>query len=84
MKTSSKANSSELLEQLEAVDFALVDMILYLDSHPQDANALTQHDELCEQRKEIRNQLAIANGAVYKYEPTRRLEWPWGQSPWTW
>ncbi|SFL80948.1 spore coat protein JB [Paenibacillus sp. 1_12] len=84
MRTSSKANSSELLEQLEAVDFALVDMILYLDVNPKDSNALTQHDELCEQRKEIRNQLALANGIAFNYESNRKVAWPWGQSPWPW
>jgi spore coat protein JB len=35
-----------LLNELQALDYALVELTLYLNSHPYDENAIKQHNEL--------------------------------------
>jgi spore coat protein JB len=75
-----EAESSQLLNDLQALDSALVQITLYLDSHPYDENAIVRHNELAEQRHITRDKL----------EETRTLEadesqgWRWSLSPWPW
>lgn len=41
----------QLLEQLQAVDFVLVELTLYLDTHPQDEESITQFNHYAKERK---------------------------------
>ncbi|MNY79275.1 CotJB protein [compost metagenome] len=51
MHKSKKSDADQLLEELQAIDFALVDITLYLDTHPDDTIAFAQH--LQSQAREI-------------------------------
>ena len=49
-----------LLEELQAVDFVLVELNLYLDTHPQDLNALKQYNRFAQERKKIAGEFEFA------------------------
>ncbi|MFF2527494.1 spore coat protein CotJB [Brevibacillus sp. NPDC058079] len=74
-----------LLEQLQAIDFVLVELSLYLDTHPTDQNALHQFNDLTEQR------WVFANEYEKLYGPLQNLgrsysgyPWQWNDDPWPW
>ncbi|MFZ0477336.1 MAG: spore coat protein CotJB, partial [Halobacillus sp.] len=41
----------ELMEKIQMVDFALVELTLYLDTHPNDFQAIQQFNELAVQSR---------------------------------
>lgn len=73
----------KLLNQLEAVRFSMLELHLYLDTHPGDCNAASKLEE---NRK-------TAAGLVAKYEaaygPLNQSQqttsrWAWISDPWPW
>jgi spore coat protein JB len=74
---SSETESSSLLNELKALDFALVELTLYLDTHPFDINAIKQHNDLAEKRHEARTKLE-------DQPETGDGESKWSLAPWPW
>jgi hypothetical protein len=70
----SEAKSVKLLEQLQAIDYALVELNLYLDAIPNDSYALKKCIALNEQREVIRSQLHAQIGAISSYDITSDLD----------
>lgn len=77
-----EAQSTQLMNDLQALDFALVEITLYLDSHPYDENAITRHNELAEQRHATRDKLE--NRSKEASEGNESKGWRWSLSPWPW
>jgi spore coat protein JB len=85
MRKSIEKDSTGLLHELQALDFALVELTLYLDTHPDDANAIKQHKQLAEQRHDIREKLEAEDGALSSYEANSdKSNWRWSLAPWPW
>jgi spore coat protein JB len=75
----------ELLEQLQAVDFALVDLTLYLDTHPQDYQAIQQFNQLAQKRKQLKKQYETSYGPLQQYGNSySNYPWNWDDTPWPW
>lgn len=74
---------AKLLE-LQQVDFALVELTLYLDTHPHDLQALQQYNFLAQQRQGIALQFEIAYGPLLQFHSFSRFPWQWAESPWPW
>lgn len=47
------ADKTKLLLELDQVSFSLDDLLLYLDTHPQDQDALSLYQELLDQRSKL-------------------------------
>ncbi len=75
---------NELLEQIRAVDFALIELNLFLDTHPSCENALKDFKMLAETRQRLHKQF------TEKYGPLRMIHgatddcWLWVNDPWPW
>jgi spore coat protein JB len=63
-----------LMEQLQAVDFVLVELTLYLDTHPNDTAAIQQFNETAQYYGPLQQY-----GNSYSGYP-----WNWNDSPWPW
>ncbi|GGJ60009.1 spore coat protein JB [Anoxybacillus voinovskiensis] len=75
----------ELLEQLQMVDFALVDLTLYLDTHPNDYQAIQQFNQLAQQRKQLKKQYETTYGPLQQYGNSySNYPWNWDDTPWPW
>ncbi|QGR00077.1 spore coat protein CotJB [Paenibacillus psychroresistens] len=79
-----EADSNQLLNELQALDFALVELTLYLGSHPYDENAIKQHNELAEKRHATRNVLENHNRESSTSEDSDSSGWRWSLTPWPW
>ncbi|RSK27465.1 spore coat protein CotJB [Bacillus sp. HMF5848] len=74
-----------LLENLQAVDFALVELTLYLDTHPQDYQAIQQFNELAKERKKLSKLYESQYGPLLQYGHSYSgYPWNWDDTPWPW
>lgn len=80
------ADKMQMLRTLDQVSFCLDDLLLYLDTHPQDQEALALYQELCAQRRE-----AVQEFEANFYPLTKDSEnsitknmWTWGTAPLPW
>lgn len=74
-----------LLAPVQAVDFALKELNLYLDTHPHDAHALQQYHEMSEVRRHLKHQFEAHFGPLLpSSRATTDGAWHWAETPWPW
>ncbi|WP_149095358.1 spore coat protein CotJB [Paenibacillus terrae] len=74
-----------LLEKLQAVDFVLVELNLYLNTHPDDLQAIEQFNKLTQERTGIANEYQILYGPLQNFgRAYSKYPWEWNQTPWPW
>lgn len=74
-----------LLEDLQTIDFVLVELTLYLDTHPQDLQAIEQFNQCARMRKHIAKQYETQFGPLLQYGHSySRHPWDWDDAPWPW
>lgn len=74
----------QLLEEIQAVDFVLVELTLYLDTHPDDEKALDQFNQYAAYSKQIKKNFSAKFGPLMQGEVNSRGRWDWGSGPWPW
>ncbi|KAF6577023.1 cotJB protein [Paenibacillus polymyxa] len=74
-----------MLEKLQAVDFVLVELNLYLNTHPDDLQAIEQFNKLTQERTAIANEYQMLYGPLQNFgRAYSKYPWEWSQSPWPW
>ena len=74
-----------LLQQLQEIDFVLVELNLYLDTHPNDLAALQQYNQLVQQRWTIAQEYENCYGPLMHFGHSySRQPWQWVDTPWPW
>lgn len=73
------------LVDLMAAEFAAFELHLFLDTHPQDMQAMTAHEAACARAEEMRMEYER------RYAPltpcgsqAQSMGWEWINSPWPW
>ncbi|KPL59746.1 spore coat protein CotJB [Rossellomorea vietnamensis] len=75
----------EVLEELQAIDFVIVDLTLYLDTHPQDYEAISQYNMYVKTRKQIKKKFEKEFGPLTHYGYSySNYPWNWKDAPWPW
>jgi len=75
----------KLMEDLQAIDFVIVELNLYLDTHPDDLEALKQFNTFAQQSQNLRRTIEerygplLGAGKSYSTYP-----WAWIDPPWPW
>lgn len=72
----------EMLKQIKCYAFAIRDLGLYLDTHPDDEKALCLHNSYCKKYKELTDQYQKVYGPLTIYYPCNK--WRWIEEPWPW
>ncbi len=72
-----------LMQQLQSVDFAIVELTLYLDSYPTCCEARRMLDQLIEQRKPIADAYEAEFGPLTA-ACKKSSGWDWVNGPWPW
>ncbi|MFC5529341.1 spore coat protein CotJB [Cohnella yongneupensis] len=73
------------LEELQVVDFALVELTLYLDTHPTDMQAVQQFNQLAQRRQQLASEFEMKHGPLMQYGHSySRFPWQWVDTPWPW
>ena len=75
---------NELLEQMRAVDLALISLNLSLDTHPSRENALKDFKMLAETRQRLHKQFTERYGPLRMIQGATDDCWLWVNNPWPW
>jgi spore coat protein JB len=74
----------ELLRRLTSLDFMLVDLGLFLDTHPCDEEALERYNAILAEANRLRAQYEEQYGPLYSFRSFNRPGWEWYKDPWPW
>ncbi|WNF21544.1 spore coat protein CotJB [Mesobacillus jeotgali] len=73
------------MEELQAVDFVLVDLTLYLDTHPEDYNAINQFNQFAKERRRLKKVVESMYGPLQQFGNSYSgYPWNWDDGPWPW
>lgn len=74
-----------VLLALQETDFVLIELNLYLDTHPWDHTALHQFNEYSMRRQQIAAVFEQAYGPLKNFgQSPSPGSWRWSQPPWPW
>ncbi len=73
----------QLMRQLQAANFALIETVLFLDSHPGDSQALAYYQEQAAAYEELVAKYEQSYGPLTVYSPYYDGE-KWTSEPWPW
>ena len=78
-------NRDEILSYLTMLDFNLVEFQLYLDTHPEDTEAIAKYNETADEAAAVRMTYERAFGPVCSFRSESNKElFTWINSPWPW
>lgn len=81
----SAATYYELLFEIQQVDFALVELNLYLNTHPMDQQAIVQYNELAQRSQILRQNFETQFGPIAHFgRSLSPSPWSWSSTPWPW
>ena len=72
----------EMIDKIKSLDFAIIELGLYLDTHPDDQRALCMHREYCKQVKDLKDKYQKMYGPLTIFYPCNK--WRWLEQPWPW
>lgn len=75
----------QMLEEIQAVDFVITELVLYLDTHPTDNLAISQYNQYSQYSKQIKEKFEAIFGPLQQRNTTQTNEqWTWNEGPWPW
>lgn len=78
------ANCTALKTRFKQVEFALVDVILYLDAYPDCAKALAYYHRLLDEREQLLTAINEQCGPMTNLGNLSTDAWRWIEGPWPW
>ena len=72
----------EMINKIRALDFAITELALYLNTHPEDEKALCLHRKYCKELKELKDKYQKVYGPLTISFPCNK--WRWLEEPWPW
>ncbi|MDO4301834.1 MAG: spore coat protein CotJB [Clostridia bacterium] len=75
----------EMLKNLTALDFMAVDLQLYLDTHPNDTEALEKYNSIIKEADMLRSQYEKNYGPLFSFRSYNHGNtFKWINEPWPW
>ncbi|GEN33205.1 MULTISPECIES: spore coat protein CotJB [Aneurinibacillus] len=75
----------DLLLEIQQVDFVIIELNLYLNTHPHDHAAIAQYNEYVQRSMQLKKNFEAIYGPLtsfgYSYSP---IPWKWKDAPWPW
>lgn len=72
----------KMMEDIRCLDFAITELALYLDTHPDDQKALCLHRKYCKEVKDLKDKYQKVFGPLTINFPCNK--WRWLEEPWPW
>jgi len=74
-----------LMKQIQETDFVIVELNLYLDTHPEDQAAIAQFNQFTQHSMHLKHQFQSKFGPLFhfgnSYSPA---PFAWVEAPWPW
>lgn len=79
-------NREALLKNLMELDFIAVDLGLYLNTHPEDSEAIQAYNQVITAADAVRMKYEEAYGPMCSFRSyaTDAAAWEWKNAPWPW
>lgn len=76
---------AQMLREIQALEFAAVELTLYLDTHPGEQEPLNDYNTVAERLNQLKAQYERLYGplAAYGSSPVEH-RWRWIEEPWPW
>ncbi|MDQ0162741.1 spore coat protein CotJB [Aeribacillus alveayuensis] len=75
----------DLMEEIQACDFVLVELTLYLDTHPYDHQAIQQYNQYAQYSMQLKQVFESKFGPLKQFGNSfSDQNWSWGKAPWPW
>lgn len=84
MEQTQSRDCKALMARLSRLDFAIVELAMYLDSYPDNPDALDYYRKLMTEREQVAAEYTSTCGPITIYDNKNPARWEWGQSPWPW
>ena len=75
---------SQLMQRIRMYDFALYDLMLYLDTHPDCRKAAGMFAKYRAEREKAVSEYVEKYGAVKALQTDTSKRWSWGAGPYPW
>ena len=72
----------KMLKEIKCLEFAIIELALYLDTHPNDEKALCLHNKYCKELKDLKDKYQKIYGPLTINYPCNK--WRWLEEPWPW
>ena len=72
----------KMMREIKCLNFSVVDLAEYLDTHPDDRKALCLHREYTNQLEDLKDKYQRVFGPLSIYYPCNK--WRWLEEPWPW
>ena len=72
----------EMIQEIRCHEFAITELALYLDTHPEDEKALCLHRKYCKKLKDLKDKYQKVYGPLTINYPCNK--WRWLEEPWPW
>lgn len=82
--TNQKEKNKTPLHQLQSLNFAVSELGLYLDTHPNDEDAVALYNQYVEQYADVLHQYEQRYGATTQMGAALTGEYEWLNDPWPW
>lgn len=84
-RTNQRLNQQqEMLLEIQKLQFAALDVALYLDTHPNDPVALYRHKVYTDQLRQIKDVYEVQFGPMTIFSHEVGDNWRYINSPWPW
>lgn len=70
----------DMADQIRSLEFAITELALYLDTHPDEAKALCLHRKYAKELKELKDEYQKVYGPLTIHFPCNK--WRWLEEPW--
>jgi spore coat protein JB len=77
-------NRDQLLQRITALDFYIIDIHLYLNTHPDDCDAVNKYNAMVMEVNALREEYVRLYGMLGMNSSTSGCSWQWIDNPWPW
>ncbi|MBO5883227.1 MAG: spore coat protein CotJB [Clostridia bacterium] len=82
--SSGNGDRESMMRKLQKIDFALVEINLYLDAYPHCEKGLAYYHKLCEEREMLVAAMGESGKPITMRDNKSVASWDWIKSPWPW
>lgn len=75
---------AHMLTTVDALQFAMQDIVLYLDMAPDDKDMLNLYDEYKNEAMKAIHEYEEKYGPLFTTSPAMKHDWTWAKTPWPW
>ena len=73
-----------LKKRFVEIEFAITEVVLYLDAYPECGEALAYYHRLVEEREMLINSINTQCGPMTHFDNVSKDTWTWVLGPWPW